>query len=968
MRTSFSTYFKRTAWRNTSHFLALLLGVIMLVASGRPIFAEELPKMDTPNYRVAFYESPNYHIQDENGKRSGYGYELMQLIAKHSQCTFSYVGYDKTPQECVDMLRRGEIDIYTAAKHTEEREAEFAFSTQPAISATTCMTVKRGNTAIKPRDYATYDGITVGLLENHTYNDSFLEFAHENGFAVNVIYYGTQADLSAALITGEVDALVNSYIGTPENETIIETFGETPYYFMVRKADAALVEMIDRAIDDMNVATPTWWSDLYTKYYGATRSYLEYTEAEMAYLEQLQQNGVVIRVISGPDKKPYSWYENGEAFGIVPDIFAATARELGLDYEIVPVASKAEYDEILENGSVDIWMDVLGDYEGTEDGRYKVTESYLSTTLSILRPNGSSGKINRVAIVRDNHKFKQIIKETWPSAEIVMLEGTAACKKALLDREIDAVLLRSYRAEEIAGEDTMDRFRVDVVQNSSLPMRMGVNARADYEFFGLWEKALLKVAQEESSALTQKYLEASSDISLITYLIQHPGYLALVVGIVVIIFFLIIMWRQSVARRRSEKAAAVELAEALAEVKASNAQLEEQYRLLAEARDMAERANRAKSNFLFNMSHDIRTPMNAIIGFRNLLEKHQDEPEKRQDYLRKIDDASTILLSIINNVLEMARIEKGAMTVEETPASAEQFNDALFSIFSEMMKQKGITFHRSIEVEHHFVYCDAIKLREIFANVLSNAYKYTEPGGSVTMALRELPCEKEGFVLYQTTISDTGIGMSEEFLPHIFEEFSREQNTTDAKVEGTGLGMPIVKRFVDMLGGTISVTSEKGVGTTFVITIPHKIADRAQLSALDEVTYDPKVFEGRRVLLAEDNDLNAEIAEEILGEAGFIVDRAENGAVCVDKLKRSPDGYYDIVLMDIQMPEMNGYEAAKAIRALADPLKADIKILAMTANAFEEDKQEAFRAGMNGHLAKPINVRELLNVLANFLG
>ncbi|MDO4486113.1 MAG: ATP-binding protein [Bacillota bacterium] len=384
--------------------------------------------------------------------------------------------------------------------------------------------------------------------------------------------------------------------------------------------------------------------------------------------------------------------------------------------------------------------------------------------------------------------------------------------------------------------------------------------------------------------------------------------------------------------------------------------------------EIANAANAAKSAFLFNMSHDIRTPMNAIIGFRDLLEKHQEEPEKRTDYLRKIEEASTVLLSIINNVLEMARIEKGTMDIEETAWSAEQLNDTLYSVFHEMMVQKGIEFTRQVVVSNHYVFCDPIKLREIFLNVLSNSYKYTKPGGKVNMHLEEIPSDREEYALYQTTISDTGIGISEEFLPHIFEEFTRENNTTENKIEGTGLGMPIVKRLVEILDGTIEVKSEKGVGTTVIITLPHRIAEKSNLVMHTGTELDPELFQGKRILLAEDNELNAEIAIEILGEAGFVIELAEDGAICVDMLKKAPFGYYDLILMDIQMPNMNGYDATCTIRSLSDSGKANIPILAMTANAFEEDKREAYRCGMNGHLAKPINVRELMTELANLLG
>lgn len=395
--------------------------------------------------------------------------------------------------------------------------------------------------------------------------------------------------------------------------------------------------------------------------------------------------------------------------------------------------------------------------------------------------------------------------------------------------------------------------------------------------------------------------------------------------------------------------------------------IEKQNQELQKAAKIAEDANAAKTNFLFNMSHDIRTPMNAIIGFTDLLEKYQTDPEKRADYLKKIQNSSSVLLSIINNVLEMARIEKGTLEFEETAWSAEQFNDTLYSVFHEMMEQKGIDFTRQIIVQHPYVFCDTIKLREVFLNILSNAYKYTNSGGKVNMHLEEIPCNRDGYVLYQTTISDTGMGMDQEFIPHLFEEFSREYSTTENRVEGTGLGMPIVKKLLDYMNGTIVVESEKGVGSTFIVTIPHRIAQKSDLIEHKHIEINPSAFKGKRILLAEDNELNAEIAMEILGEAGFEIERAEDGQICVDMLNHAASHYYDLILMDIQMPVMNGYEATRTIRSMTDKEKADIPILAITANAFEEDRREAVKAGMNGHIAKPINVRELMKELAAIL-
>lgn len=385
--------------------------------------------------------------------------------------------------------------------------------------------------------------------------------------------------------------------------------------------------------------------------------------------------------------------------------------------------------------------------------------------------------------------------------------------------------------------------------------------------------------------------------------------------------------------------------------------------------EIANAANAAKSSFLFNMSHDIRTPMNAIIGFTELLDKHLDDKELARSYIKKIQSSNEFLLSLINNVLEMARIESGKITFDETDWDAKEFNDTLFSVFDTQMAEKGIEFSRTIDVEHTEVLCDATKLREVFLNVLSNALKYTPSGGKVTMRLKEIPSDRPGYAMYRTEIEDTGIGMSEDFIPHIFDEFTRERSSTESRINGTGLGMAIVKRLVDFMEGTITVESKIGKGTKFTITLPHRIAEAGSIdrSAKNISEINTEIFKGKRILLAEDNELNAEIAIAILEKAGFEVDHAEDGIICVDMLEKAEAGYYDIVLMDIQMPNMNGYKATQTIRLFSDKQKANIPIIAMTANAFEEDKKNAFKAGMNGHIAKPINVGGLFATLASLI-
>ena len=372
----------------------------------------------------------------------------------------------------------------------------------------------------------------------------------------------------------------------------------------------------------------------------------------------------------------------------------------------------------------------------------------------------------------------------------------------------------------------------------------------------------------------------------------------------------------------------------------------------------AEDASLAKTRFLNNMSHDIRTPMNAILGYAQLMENElngKDIPEALE-HLEKLQQSGNLLLSIINNVLDMARIESGRMEIDENYCRIEDVWKSLFAVFDEKARKKNIALHYTMNVEHEHVLTDVTKVKEIFVNILSNAIKYTPAGGSVMVYVDELPCDESGYMIVRIRISDTGIGMSQDYLTKIFEAFTREKNTTKSKIAGTGLGMSIVKNYVDLLGGTIDVESELGKGSTFTVTLKHKIADEnyyVKNYAENPETYS-EILKDRKILLAEDNDLNAEIAEAILERAGLKTERVEDGIQCVNKIEKMPAGTYDMILMDIQMPKMNGYKATQAIRRLPDKDKAYIPIVAMTANAFEEDKRDAFAAGMNGHIAKPI--------------
>lgn len=393
-----------------------------------------------------------------------------------------------------------------------------------------------------------------------------------------------------------------------------------------------------------------------------------------------------------------------------------------------------------------------------------------------------------------------------------------------------------------------------------------------------------------------------------------------------------------------------------------------QQELLQNALVAAEESNRAKTAFLNNMSHDIRTPMNAIIGFANLMEKEIGNPEKQKEYLNKLKNSGDFLLSLINNVLEMARIESGKIELNEIPSYLYDNTDATIGIFEADLRNRNLKITTHMDVEHSYVYVDIVKIREILVNLISNSVKYSKPsGGFIHTSMKEVPCSREGYAAYEFVVEDDGIGMSEEFLPHLFDSFVRERNFTESKIAGTGLGLPIVKKLVDLMGGKISVESKLGVGTKFTVYFEHRICSPEDVAVVTaEKTPEYKSLKGKRILLAEDNDLNAEIAESLLGDIGVEVDRATDGCHCIELLNKAPADYYDIILMDIQMPCMDGYEAARKIRKLNNT-RSEIPIVAMTANAFAEDKQNALDAGMNGHVAKPIDLKILVKTLGGLV-
>ncbi len=905
--------------------------------------------------RVGSFED-TFNYVGKNGVRQGYGYELMQALAGYTGWKFEYVKCDWS--NCFDKLENGEIDIMGDISYTDERAQKMLFPEEPMGEEKYILYADLSNLDIGTYDFKFMDGKRVGVLMDTEPEIMLTEWENKNGIHTKHVNVNNDDDVEKKLANHEIDCFVSleESLWSEQGISSVTTIGKSGIYFAINKERSDIKTELDYAMRQLEQDSPFFKADLYKKYF--TLAYNQsLTGEEKSWLEE---HGSIRIGFLNNDPAIFSMdEETGKLNGMLAEYISYAKDCLGNQRLKFGIQEYDDYNEMLralQDHEIDMIFYVGRNPDLAEKKGYTLTNTAWTYSLMAVTDEKyfNENEAYSVAVVKEHEALKQHIAFSYPHWKLIDCDSLADATDMVLHQKADCFLMGTSQALKYDNNRDFKSIPLTKTMEACFAVRGGEGT-----LLPILNKTLKTMPSDMLTSTLAIYDSTADKVTFYDFVKDNmlaffatAGFFGLSIIAIILVFL-----------RKARKA------EAAAKLAANDTQkLNDKLEI---ALKKAEDASLAKTRFLNNMSHDIRTPMNVILGYAQLMEdelKGKDMPET-SEHLEKLKQSGNLLLSIINNVLDMAKIESGKMEINENYGRLGAIRQSLFEIFEDEAKKKNLALHYTINVEHEHILTDTTKVKEIFVNILGNAIKYTPPGGSVIMSVEELPCNEPGYIIVRNRVSDTGIGMSEDYLTEIFEAFTREQNTTKSKIAGTGLGMSIVKKYVDLLGGTIEVESELGKGSTFTVTLKHKIADESYYvkKHLEESGISREILKNRSILLAEDNDLNAEIAAVILERAGLKVERVEDGLQCISRITEMPAGTYDIILMDIQMPKMDGYKATQTIRNLSDQEKACIPIIAMTANAFEEDKRAAIAAGMNGHIAKPIQVDKLLSILAEMI-
>lgn len=925
--------------------LLLLLSVVLPVKAA----AETAP---VKVVRVGSFED-TFNYVNEKGARKGYGYELLQTLSGYTGWQFEYVTCDWS--NCFEKLKNGEIDIMGGISYTEDRAEEMLFSDEPMGEEKYYLYADLSRADISASDYKTLNGKKVGVLMGTEPEVMLTEWEEKYGLKTEHVNVSNNEDAKQKLANHEIDCFVSleeSFWADLGISTITRV-GESGIYYAINKNRPDIKEELDNAMRALDEAAPFYTADLYKRYFS-----LDYipilTGEEKAWLKE--HGAIKMGFLTSDSGVSTFDPATGEITGTITDYIQFARDCLGnqeLEFQLVGYDSKEAELDALKSGEIDMIFHFDQSPNLAEEYRVACTNTTWTSNLMAVTNQQlfTENKANRVAVPQNKISLTRYLAFYYPQWEIVDCDTQEDAIKLVKDGQADCFITGVSSEEKYSKNHGFYSVLLPNPAKSCFAVNSG-----NRSLLSILNKTIKAMPVNMLAGALAMYKSSARKVTLSDF-IKDNFFMALLVSSIAVAAILLTILKLLRKARKAEAAAR----KAANDTQKLNAKLQV-------AVENAESANHAKSTFLFNMSHDIRTPMNAIIGYADLASRHLDDPAKLKNYMENIQVCGQNLLMLLNNVLDLARIENDKTEMEYSVSDIEKDFRNCVAMFRNQADSKGQTLMVTTQLQYPYIYADIPHLTEICTNLVSNAVKYTGAGGTIRCNVTQKPGEKEGWCDTVVTVADNGIGMSQEFQKHIFEPFERERTSTVSKVEGSGIGMGIVKKLVGLMGGTVEVESRIGVGSTFTVTIPCRIASEDETQAKRETNpSDQKCLCGTRILLTEDNDLNAEIAVELLQEEGCTVDRAKDGVECVDMLEKAANGTYQLILMDIQMPVMNGYDAARKIRGLDDPQKANIPIIAMTANAFTEDRQVALDAGMNDHIAKPINMNVLVPTLRKYL-
>ena len=934
-------------WRSICAVLCLLL----LLPALFPVkaAAETVPAKVV---RVGSFED-TFNYVNEKGVRKGYGYELLQTLSGYTGWQLEYVTCDWS--DCFEKLKNGEIDIMGDISYTEDRTEEMLFSDEPMGEEKDYLYADLSREDITASDFKTLNGKKIGVLMGTEPEVMLTEWEEKYDLKTQHVNIANNEDAKQKLANHEIDCFVSmeESFWTELGISTITRVGSSDIYYAINKDRADIKEELDNAMRALEDADPFYTADLYKRYFSMDYTPI-LTGEEKAWLKE--HGAIRMGFLTGDSGVSVYDPSTGELTGTITDYIRFAKECLGnqeLEFQMVGYDSqKAELDA-LKSGEIDMVFHFDQSPNLAEEYRVACTNTTWTSNMMAVtnKEHFNETQANRVAVPQNKISLTRYLAVYYPQWEIVDCAAPEDAAKLVESGQADCFVTGT--GSEGTYNKKYDFYSVPLP--SPAKSCFAVNS-GNGILLSILNKTIKAMPANMLTASLAMYKSAARKVTLGEFIRDNFFMVLLVSSIFVAVILLAIL--KLLRKARKAEAAARKAANDTQELNAK----------LQIAAENAESANRAKSTFLFNMSHDIRTPMNAIIGYADLASRHSDDPAKLKKYMENIQVCGQNLLMLLNNVLDLARIENDKTEMEYSVSDIEKDFRNCLAMFRNQADSKGQTLTVTTQLPYPYIYADVPHLTEVCTNLVSNAVKYTGAGGTIRCGVTQKPGEKEGWCDTVVTVADNGIGMSQEFQKHIFEPFERERTSTVSKVEGSGIGMGIVKKLVGLMGGTVEVESKIGVGSTFTVTIPSRIASEDELQA--KRAADPADREslcGTRILLTEDNDLNAEIATELLQEEGCTVDRAKDGVECVDMLEKAANGTYQLILMDVQMPVMNGYDATKKIRRMDDPQKANIPIIAMTANAFSEDKQVALDAGMNDHIAKPINMSVLVPTLRKYL-